>query len=336
MFTVRSKDFYRFDPVRTRDGAVSKFHREYVDDEDFTLSPRLLQQLGLDTCPETTPEGKALWVYFRLCQILKYDEGYYYSDFRHNPNDNPFGSVSIAGKVTAETPVTCFNFSRIAVKLLNQIEGVHALMISVGSNLGHFRFGYYTDKVSVDAEPSSPHNHYNDMTRVKLGIEPQGLKVFNGKFIMEQLMERMAPQLLVPQQGIQPYLDMIQAEYKIPATTKIDLRHLMNELKAEGLDGSSTVQLLLDVNRHFAQPPYQFMRVATVDSSETYRNLQPKLLVREKQDIFQIDLTTLDLAPLPFEEYQATFNDGKMLQPYESIPGSNHVRRKTFEQGLER
>lgn len=337
MFTVRSKDFYRFKPVCDRAGNVSKFHREYVDDEDFTVNPRLMQQLKLDTCTETTPEGRALWLYFRLCQLLKYDEGYYYSDFRHNLNDYPFGSVRVAGDVTAETPVTCFNFSRIAVKLLNQIEGVHALMISVGSNLGHFRFGYYTDKVSVDAEPSVAKNHYNDMTRVKLGIEPQGLKVFNGKFIMEQLMERLAPQMLPkPQQGLQPYLDIVQAEFKVPATTKIDLRHLMNELKAEGIDASSAVQLLSDMNRHFAQPPYYFMRAATVDSNEDFRNLQPKLLVREKRTIFQIDLATFDVAELPLAEYQATLKDGKLIQPHESEPGANAVRRKTFEMGLER
>ncbi len=332
MFTVRSKDFYRFDPVRTRDGAVSKFHRAYVDDEDFTVSPRLMQQLGWDTCPETTPEGKALWLYFRLCQLLKYDEGYYYSDFRHNPNDFPFGSLAVAGKVTAETPITCFNFSRIAVKLLNQIEGVHALMIAVGSNLGHFRFGYYTDKVSVDAEPTSPHNHYNDMTRVKLGIEPQGLKVFNGKFIMEQLMERIAPQMLVqPQPGIQQYLDIIQAEYKIPATTKVDLRHLMHELKTEGMDGSSVVQFLLDMNRHFAQPPYVFMRAATVDSTDDYRNLQSHLFVREKQKIFKINLQTLDLEELVGADYQQMVENGKLVQPHDSAD-----RRKMFERGLER
>ena len=331
MFTVKVKDFYRFQPVRDRAGNVSNFHREYVDDEDFTVNPRLVQQLQMETCTETTPEGKALWLYFRLCQLLKYDEGNYYSDFRHNPNDNPFNSVQVAGKVTAETPVTCFNFSRIAVKLLNQIEGVHALMIAVGSNLGHFRFGYYTDKVSVDAEPSVAKNHYNDMTRVKLGIEPQGLKVFNGKFIMEQLMERMAPQMLPkPQQGLRPYLDITQAEFKVPATTKVDLRYLMHELKAEGIDASSAVQLLLDMNRHFAQPPYYFMRAATVDSNEDFRNLQPKLLVREKQTIFQIDLATFDVAELTPSAYREAVRERKMIQPYSEID-----YRVSFERGLE-
>ncbi len=325
--------------MRDREGEVSRYHRAFVDDKDFKVHPRLMQQLRVDTCPETTPEGKALWLYFRLCQLLKYDEGYYYDGYRKHPNDDPFASFSLVGDVTVETPVTCFNFSRIAVKLLNRIQGVHALMIAVGDNYGHFRFGYYTDKVSVDAEPSSSSNHFNDMARVKLGIKPQGLKVYDGETLMEQLMERLAPQMLVQPQGdLQPLLAALQSTQKLPTHTRIDIRHLVPELKTQGVDGSAVLQFLFDMNRHFAQPPYCFMRMAlNTAASQDYRNLQPLLLVRESggQRIFQIDLQTLDLEELSPAIYREARQNGKLVLPFDESVGRVN-RRSIFEMGLER
>lgn len=325
--------------MRDREGEVSRYHRKFVDDKNFTVNPRLIQQLHVETCPETTPEGRALWLYFRLCQLLKYDEGYYYNDYRKHPNDDPFASFNIVGDVTAETPVTCFNFARIAVKLLNKIQGVHALMIAVGDNNGHFRFGYYTDKVSVDAEPSTQTNHFNDMARVKLGIAPQGLMVYHGKSIMEQLMARLAPKMLVqPQASLRPYIDAIRTMQTIPNPTKINPQYLVQELKAQGVDGSSTVQFFFDLNRHLVQPPFRFVRMAlNADSSKDFRNLQPQLLLRERegQNIFQIDLQTLNMEELPPAIYRQAWQSGKLLPQHDEIDGRVN-RLINFELGLER
>ena len=339
MLQPPAQDFYRFNPMRDHEGEVSRYHRAFVDDKDFTVNPKFIEQLRVDTCPETTPEGRALWLYFRLCQLLKYDEGYYYNDYRKHPNDDPFASFNIVGDVTAETPVTCFNFARIAVKLLNRIQGVHALMIRVGENFGHFRFGYYTDKVSVDAEPSSRINHFNDMARVKLGIVPQGLKVYNGEPIMAQLMARLAPKMLVkPQASLRPYIEALGTVQTIPNPTKINPQYLVQELKAQGVDGASAVQFFFDLNRHLAQPPFRFVRMAlNADSSKDFRNLQPQLLVRERegQNIYQIDLQTLYTEELLPEIYRQAWQSGKLLPQHDEIEGSVN-RLINFERGLER
>ena len=118
---------YRFNPVGDREGRPSVFHHLYQDEQDFTINPVLMQQIKFEDCHETTPEGKAVWLYVRLCQLLCYDEKYFFAQTCHKPNDDIHESFKIVGNVTAETPVTCFNFSRIAVKLLNQIPGVHAV-----------------------------------------------------------------------------------------------------------------------------------------------------------------------------------------------------------------
>lgn len=313
-------DFYHFDPVGDRDGNPSRYHHRFEDEKDFNVNPTLLKQLQINTCPETTPEGRALWLYLRLCQVLKYDEGNFYDLYRNHPNDDPYQSFYLAGDVTAETPTTCFNFSRIAVKLLNQIPGVHALVIAVGKNEGHFRFGYYTDKVAVDAEPTTSKNHFNDLARAKLGIEPQGLNFLHGKELMQDLMRKVAPPLLVKkQQSLQQYLDVLKTLPKAQTKTQIDIMHLVDAFRQQGVDGASMVQLLFDMNRQFSQSPYNFARAALVDSFGT---VQPQLLVRKgKQQIVRIDLTSMLSARLPMDVYEHLVDNEELVYPYGSETG---------------
>lgn len=309
--------------MRNREGELSRYDRQFIDDQSFTINPRLMQQLKLETCPETSPEGRALWLYLRLCQVLKYDEGYYYNEYRRHPNDDPYASFNLVDQVTAETPVTCFNFSRIAVKLLNRIPGVHALMIALGTNAGHFRFGYYTDRVSVDAEPSAADDHFNDMARVKLGIAPQGLKVFEGEPLMQRLMQRIVPPMLAKtRQSLQQYLKILQSITPAKNPPQIKIEYLVEALREQGVDGSSTVQLLFDMNRKFRQPPYQFARVALVDKSHNCNDVAPLLLVREGPEISQIDLQTLELAPLSFADYRLARQRGLLISPHDEIVGT--------------
>ena len=321
-------EFYRFDPVRDRSGHLTEFHRRFDDEQDFTVNPQLVKQLALDTCPEKTPEGKALWLYLRLCQVLKYDEGNFYRDYRHHPNDNPYDSFKVVENVTAETPVTCFNFARIAVKLLNQIDGVHAVMIAFGSNLGHFRFGYYTDRVSVDAEPTTPKNHYNDLARVKLGIKPQGLVIFNGYDTMRELAERVIPPMIAQSKAdLRECLHFLRGMPFDEKTPQIDIAALVGAFKQQGIDGATMVQVLFDMNKKFSQPPYQFARTGLLGDDG---DVQPQLLVREGQKIDRIELDTLAVSPLSARVYDATVRRGELI-----YADGDEVRRQNFEKGLQ-
>lgn len=306
------KALYRFDPICNRNGLPTKYQHRFTDEQDFRLNPKLLTELRLDTCQETTPEGKALWLYLRLCQVLKYDESYFFRDSYHHPNHDPYQSFKIVEDVTAETPVTCFNFSRIAVKLMNQIPGVHALIIAVGENEGHFRFGYYTNQVSVDAEATTSSNHYNDLARVKLGIKPQGLVIFNGYEMMQDLAQRIIPPMLAQsQQGLQQYLKVLHdCPAKKTNLPQIEIEALVSNLKKNGVDGASTTQLLFNMNKKFSQPPYRFLRMGLMSASG---QMQPQLLVREGQKITQIDLRNMQVSNLSVEQFKHMVHSGELI-----------------------
>lgn len=311
--------FYHFEIIRDSQGNAAMFAHPYQDDADFEINPQLLQQLDLAACHETTPEAQAVWVYTKLCNVLQYDEGYFYSQRRGHPNDDPFASFDLVERVTADTPTTCFNFSRIAVKLLNQIKGVHATIIAEGSNRGHFRFGFYTDRVSVDAEAVSDIDGFSDMARVKLGIPPVGLRAIYGAELVQKLITQTAePLLQANKQGLHEYRRILQ---KIPAAAEpvqIDIKELLAEFRAGGIDGSSAVQVLMDMNRQFAQRPYLLARVGKVVENEVF----PELLVRGDNGLLQIDLNDLTATPLSGQELGDAIRNATMIPV-----GAEHINK---------
>lgn len=300
-----------FNPVGNRSGKVSPYHHLYVDEKGFQVNPKLLKQLNLAACPDQTPEGRALYVYLRLCQVLKYDEGIFYREHRKNPNDNYQDSFKIVDQVTAETPVTCYNFARIAVKLLNQIDGVHAMIIAVGNNRGHFRFGYYTDKVAVDAEPTTtqqvapmlghPGENFNDMARMKLGIKPRGLNVFQGQDLMRDLMVKLLPNLLMANRtNLRDYQHWLRRVHTQDQINYFDIKAMVANLKQQGINGAALLQFLVNVNYTFVGANYRVMRVGKVSADG---KVSPQLLMRRKQQIYQIDLTQMTVNDLSVEEF---------------------------------
>lgn len=308
---------YRFNPVGDRDGKASPYHKAFEDNQDFTINPLLMKEIGFEKCHETTPEGKALWLYMRLCLLLKYDEGIFFSEHRSHPNDDARQSFKIVSEVTAETPTTCFNFARIAVKLLNQIQGVHALMITVGYNDGHFRFGYYTDKVTVDAEPSSPHHHYNDMARVKLGLAPTGLNVLHGTELMQDLEQRIVPQMLPKlTPDLREQLAWLYDETKLPQPDQIKIKPLIEGMRKNGIDGATALQVLIDLNKHYEQKPYKFLRAGMIHTPGV---VEPQLLVRKYNRLARLDLTEMELSDLPIPVFDKTFTRGEMVYANEEI-----------------
>lgn len=332
---------YRFNPVGNRDGKPSKLHHLYRDWEDFTINPVLMQQIGFANCPETTPEGKALWLYVRLCQLLKFDEKTFFNEARRNPNNDLEDSFKIVGQVTAETPVSCYNFARIATKLLNQIAGVHAVMIMVGNIKGHLRFGFYTDKITVDCEPTTTINHFNDMALAKLGIMPRGLRFLYGKWREADLMQRVMGPMLAKQRPVRQQFSKL---YQTP--TKLQMEYLPGMVECfqqYGVDGNSAVQALLDVNREHAEMAYQLLRVGKIHKDR----VEPQLLVRSGQYIRRIDLNKMQIYPQAAGELVDNLACGKMVYVDETNMDTEDelLRKRTLRenfmyglksQGLER
>jgi len=297
----------------------------FIDEKDFQINPTLLKQIDFENrCHETTPEGKALWLYVRLCQLLKYDERYFYHDTCYNLNANYDKSFNLVEKVTANTPTTCFNFSRIAVKLSNQIPGVQANILSVGE-LGHFRYKFQTDNVAVVAEATTPNQHFTDMGRAKLGLKLQGLQIEQGQEKVLELMQSLTNKMLLStRRNLREYIGCLQQLHDVPKDPQIEIEPLVAVSKKYGVDGNSLVQMLLSINHQFPRPPYRLMRLGIKDEN---KQIMPQLLVREDKILKRIDLTDMRVFPFQAAEYFGAMKYGMMAHTdnYEpSYPGFFH------------
>ncbi len=283
--------FYTFQKIQQHNGQQSYIAQTYRDPCDFKINPQLLKALALEHCPATSSEGQALWVYTRLCSVLQYDEGYMYQERRDHPNDDPLRSFGVVEQVTPATPTTCYNFARIAVKLLNQIPGINATIIAAGKNLGHFRFGFYSDRVSADVEAINAVGPYNDLARAKLGFLPRGLRVIYGEQLVDKLLaEEVAPWLQKRPKPLSQYVSTVKKHRCLLAKQPFNLSLLLKILKQHGITGTDAVQVLLKLNTTFDQT-YVIARAGRV----TDQGVIPYLLVRLNDKIVAIDLANLSM-----------------------------------------
>ena len=76
-----------------------------------------------------------MYVYVKLCTILEYDEEYMY---RNKDISLKFESTFLREhleKIVPKSKVTCFDFSRIYAKLINELDvDIEAVIISEGAN----------------------------------------------------------------------------------------------------------------------------------------------------------------------------------------------------------
>ena len=78
-------------------------------------------------------EQKAIFIYFRLCYLLNYDERYIYRDKLPNSNYTFKFSKERVESIVAGSNVTCFDFCRLCRAFINElkeedetIEGIYA------------------------------------------------------------------------------------------------------------------------------------------------------------------------------------------------------------------
>lgn len=150
------------------------------DKGKWQVHPILRQEVLEGMNQDWSPEEKGIYLYTRLCQILTYDEEYVFERFLTDKRftgqipDEALEQIS-----PSNNRVLCFEFCKIAAKLLNEVEGITTKVIAEGINEGHYCFGYYTNNVSVILEAVS--GLPNDLAKAKLGLPLGGINVVSDK-----------------------------------------------------------------------------------------------------------------------------------------------------------
>lgn len=167
------------------------------DEPDWNVNKDLREAVYKDMPQDLSLEEKALYIYTKLCKELEFDEEYLYrnkgisSQFKSDFSKEKLESIKPGSKIT------CFDFSRIFSKLVNEIDGdIEAVIISQGENRGHFLTGFYTDNVSVRLEAvnidlNGRDDPTNDLMKAKNGIKLRGIQpIFDNEGIIPRALDK--------------------------------------------------------------------------------------------------------------------------------------------------
>lgn len=315
---------YEFKEMAIWDDATDEVIRK-GDEPDWQINEELYKCI-YDTMPTNlTIEEEAMYIYCKLCKVLKYDQGYYY---RNKTKDNKKYSSKFdkenLERIKPESKITCYDFTRIFVKFINGIDGdIEAVIISRGINKGHFLTGFYTDKISLMLEPINGRTLVtNDLAKAKNGIEFEGIQIISDRENIVPVALKKAYQIVYKEKSmdIDYYVGMLQ---QLPKPNKINFEEKMNKfikmLKEKGIEGNEAVQyfVLLRYIDYFGDN-IQKSFVGEKIQKDGKTDYERKVLIRtkseEKENIFYIfDPNSISYKRTDAEDVRKKLKDGKYV-----------------------
>lgn len=185
-------------------GAPANIYRK-GDVPKFKISEKLRKAVFEGIPKEISCEEQAIFVYYRLCELLEYDENYFYQKNLGFSYSQEFGE-SVVSKIEPGSKVICGDFSIIYYQFLSEIEGVEPVIIEQEDKTGsyHYLNGFYTDKLSISCEAinitqsetiGARGDIYtisaNDIARIKCGIISNGFSGYDIYGKLPGIMKRM-------------------------------------------------------------------------------------------------------------------------------------------------
>lgn len=296
------------------------------DEPDWQINEELYKCI-YDTMPTNlTIEEEAIYIYCKLCKVLKYDQGYYYRNKTkgNKKYSSKFDKENLE-KIKPGSKITCYDFTRIFAKFINGIDGdIEAVIISRGINKGHFLTGFYTDKVSLMLESVNGRSlATNDLAKAKNGIEFEGINIISDRENIIPNALRKAYQNIYEEKSmnIDYYAGILQ---QLPKPNQINFEEKMNKfiemLKEKGIDGSEAVQffLLLRYVDYFGENIQKsFLGEKIQKDGKT--DYERRVLIRikkdeEKESVFYIfDPNNISFKRTDADDVRRKLEDGKYI-----------------------
>lgn len=302
------------------------------DEPDWNVNETLRTAIFNNMPQDLSLEEKALFIYIRLCQELEYNEEYLYrnkdisSKFESDFSQQQLESIKPGSKIT------CFDFSRIFSKLVNELEGdIEAVVISQGSNRGHFLAGFYTDKVSVRLEGiniklNGREDPTNDLMKAKNGIELRGVQpIFDRNEIINDSLSKVYSLVYGKDAlSIKGFVRELKnmPETDVPDDIKLKLQSFIEVMKNRRVVGNEFAQTLNGMCRakFFGNVEKAYLGERIEHNGE--RHIQRNVLFRqngeeqEEPHLYLIDTSTLEMVEPTSQELIEKLNSGNMI--YES------------------
>lgn len=303
-------------------------------DPDWNISEALRVSILNDMPQDLSLEEKALFIYTKLCQELEFNEEYAYRDKDISSQFKSDFSKKHLESIKPGSKITCFDFSRIFSKFVNELDGdIEAVVISQGINRGHFLTGFYTDNVSVRLEAINT-NLYgrgdptNDLMKAKNGIKLRGIQpIFDRDRIINSSLNKIYS--LVYGKDALSIKDFVQKLKTLPKTDvpddiEIKLQSFIEAMKDSGIVGNEFVQTLDGMYKakffgNNVEKAYLGRRINIDGEKYIQRMVLFRQKGKEEQEephFYLIDTSTLEMAKPTSQQLIDKLNSGSII--YES------------------
>lgn len=304
------------------------------DEPNWNVNKELRAAIFNDMPEDLSLEEQALFIYTRLCQELEYNEEYLYRDKDISSQFESDFSQEQLESIKPGSKITCFDFSRIFSKLVNELAGdIEAVIISQGTNRGHFLTGFYTDKVSVRLEAININlegrkDPTNDLMKAKNGIKLRGVQpIFDRDGIINDSLRKVysltyGKDALSIKGFVQELKSLPQTE--VPNDIKLKLQSFIEVMRDRGIVGNEFVQTLdgMCKAKFFGQDVEKAYLGKRMEH-DGKKHIQRMILFRQKgteeqeePQFYLIDTSTLKMVEPTQQQLIEELNSGSMI--YES------------------
>lgn len=307
------------------------------EEPHWEITPELHKAIFADMPKDLSLEEQAMYIYCKMCNIFSYDEGYMYRDKLNKVNYESTFSKEHLEQLMPSDKITCYDFSRIFAKLINELDGdITAVIILEGANEGHALAGFYTENVSITVEAInaySAQDSTNDLMKAKNGIKLRGVNTISDREgLIEQAIDKVYPQILGKQpKSIKEYIQELKSipqEQDVPNDISLKLQSLLEIMKSKHIFGNEFIQTLWGIGKtnYFGDTKLERAYLGELqredDGSEKYkrhillRQPKQKKIEGSSREVYLIDTDTLDLTTCSEGDIITKLNSGKLI--YES------------------
>lgn len=304
------------------------------DEPEWNINPALYDAIYKDMPENLSLEEKAFYIYTKLCLVLEYNEEYLYRDKGISSSFEDDFSKGHLEEIVPGSKITCYDFSRIFAKMINEIDGdIEAVIISEGANRGHFSTGFYTDKISVKLEAininlNGRKDPTNDLMKAKNGIKLRGITVISDKEgIIDSSMDRVYESIYGKQAlSVKSFVNELK---NLPKTEVIDdikakLQSFIDVMRQKGITGNEFVQTLDGMCKaNFFGDEVEKAYLGKRIEHDGEKHIQRMVLFRQKgkeqqeePSFYLIDTSTLEMAEPSAQQLIENLNSGSVI--YES------------------
>ena len=307
---------------------VSNLFRIY-DEPDWNVNEQLKENIIGDMPHDLTDEDKIVYIYSKMCKTLLYDERY---TLREKMNNNTYTSDFNKEHIENIKPgdkITCFDFSRIAVKLIDETtKDTDAVVIIEGVNKGHFEVGVSTLKgvATLEAinimESGESTSKVNDLLRAKIGTQLQGIKQIEGEDgVFENSLNKVYPMVLGSNVKTETEILMEQLKSLPENNININLEtKLQNTIKSARKVGISGNEFTLFYNsalrsEHFGKKGVDVDSSYLVEREKNKEDVFNRIICLRDlrcKDVYMININSLELSCDSIENIEKKLENGEL------------------------